>query len=233
MTKVDRTEDVRRNKAKNLRYKKAAVSGLTLWEIREKLGEITEACDEVVYWMDSDDQTLVDALDGDDEDAERFKADFAVLSADADRMNDDLYSVWEPERFDDILVVSGIGNQRGETLMGYDTYECDYYGIDPFLGGWAEKESTKRLERLTKKELLEQVAQTVSITFAFLGIQSRYQDLKAAMDILRAQNKEYLDSVKLLNELHAQLWNEWGHMDYKVERQMDAIIQRMPQEAFL
>lgn len=230
---MTKEEQARRDKAKNLRYKKAAVSGLTLFEIREKLSEIVEACDEVVYWMDSDDQTLVDALDGDDEDAERFKADFAVLSADADRMNDDLYSVWEPERFDDILVVSGIGNQRGEILMGYDTYECDYYGIDPFLGGWAEKESTKRLERLTKRELLEQMAQTVSITFAFLGIQSRYQDLKAAIDILRAQNKEYLDSVKLLSELHAKLWNEWGYMDYKVERQIDAIIQRMPQEAFL
>ena len=226
-------EQTRRDKAKNLRYKKAAVSGLTLFEIREKLSEIVEACDEIVYWMDSDDQTLVDALDGDYEDAERFKMDFAILSADTDKMNDDMREVWEPERFDDILVVSGIGNQRGETLMGYDTYECDYYGIDPFLGGWAEKESTKRLERLTKKELLEQMAQTVSITFAFLGIQSRYQDLKAAMDILRAQNKEYLDSVKLLNELHAQLWNEWGHTDHKVERQMDAIIQRMPQEAFL
>lgn len=230
MTKEEQT---RRDKAKNLRYKKAAVSGLTLFEIREKLSEIVEACDEVIYWMDSDDQTLVDALDGDYEDAERFKTDFAVLSADADRMNEDMYEVWEPERFDDILVVSGIGNQRGETLMGYDAYECDYYGIDPFLGGWAEKESTKRLERLTKKELLEQMAQTVSITFAFLGIQSRYQDLKASIDILRAQNKEYLDSVKMLNELHSKLWNEWGYMDYKIERQMDAIIQRMPQEAFL
>ena len=226
-------EQTRRDKAKNLRYKKAAVSGLTLFEIREKLSEIVEACDEIVYWMDSDDQTLVDALDGDYEDAERFKMDFAILSADADKMNDDMREVWEPERFDDILVVSGIGNQRGETLMGYDTYECDYYGIDPFLGGWAEKESTKRLERLTKKELLEQMAQTVSITFAFLGIQSRYQDLKASIDILRAQNKEYLDSVKMLNELHSKLWNEWGYMDCKIERQMDAIIQRMPQEAFL
>lgn len=233
MTKVDRTEDVRRNKAKNLRYKKAAVSGLTLWEIREKLGEITEACDEVVYWMDSDDQTLVDALDGDYEDADRFKMDFAILSADADRMDDDMRNILEPERFDDILVVSGIGEQRGECLMGYDEFEGDYFGIENWMRGWAEKESVKRLKRLTKDGLLEQMAQTISITFAFLGIQSRYQDLKAAMDILRAQNKEYLDSVKLLNELHAQLWNEWGHMDYKVERQMDAIIQRMPQEAFL
>ena len=231
---MDKEMEARREKAKNLRYKKAAVSGLTLWEIREKLGEITEACDEVVYWMDSDDQTLIDALDGDLDDVDRFKADFAVLSADADRMNDDLYNVYVRETpFDDILVTSGIDQQRGMSLLGYDELEGDYFGIENWMRDWAEKESVKRLKRLTKEQLLEAMAQTVAITFAFLGIQSRYQDLKAAIDILRAQNKEYLDSVKLLNELHAQLWNEYGHMDYKVERQMDAIIQRMPQEAFL
>ena len=231
---MDKEMEARREKAKNLRYKKAAVSGLTLWEIREKLGEITEACDEVVYWMDSDDQTLIDALDGDLDDVDRFKADFAVLSADADRMNDDLYNVYVRETpFDDILVTSGIDQQRGMSLLGYDELEGDYFGIENWMRDWAEKESVKRLKRLTKEQLLEAMAQTVAITFAFLGIQSRYQDLKAAIDILRAQNKEYLDSVKLLNELHAQLWDEWGHMDYKVERQMDAIIQRMPQEAFL
>lgn len=226
MTKEELT---RKNKAENLRYKKAAVSGLTLWEMREKLGEITEACDDVIYWMDSDDETLVDALDGDEEDAERFKADFAVLSAEADQMQNDMYDIWEPERFDDILVVSGIGEQRGGGLMGYDTFQGDYFGIDPFMHQWAEKESTKRLERLTKRELLEQMAQTVSITFAFLGIQSRYQDLKAAIDILRAQNKEYLDSVKRINELYDTI--DW--VSYKVDREWDSIIQRMPQEAFL
>ena len=230
---MTKEEQARRDKAKNLRYKKAAVSGLTLFEIREKLSEIVEACDEVVYWMDSDDQTLVDALDGDYEDADRFKMDFAILSADADRMSEDMDEIWEPERFDDVLVVSGIGEQRGESLMGYDEFEGDYFGIENWMRGWAEKESVKRLKRLTKDGLLEQMAQTVSITFAFLGIQSRYQDLKASIDILRAQNKEYLDSVKMLNELHSKLWKEWGTMDYNVEHQMDAIIQRMPQEAFL
>ncbi len=232
---MTKTEEARRNKAKGLRYKKAAVSGLTLWEIRDKLSEIVEACNEVVYWMDSDEDTLVDALDGDYEDADRFKVDFAVLSAEADRMNEDIYeNVYVTEgHFNDILVASGLGRQREMNLMGYDTFEGDYFGIDPFECGWAESESIKRLERLTKREMIEAMAQTVTIAFAFIGIQSRYQDLKAAMDILRAQNKEYLDSVKQLNELYTKLWNEWGHTDYKIECQMDAIIQRMPQEAFL
>ena len=223
---------VRKNKASNLRYKQAAVSGLTISEIENSLSEIIEACDEVVYWMDSDDQTLVDALDGDDDEVSRFKADFAILSAEADRMYEDMQCVWEPERFDDILVVSGIAG-RGAKLVGWDIYEGDYFGLDPFQSGWAEQESTKRLERLTKKELLRQMAQTVSIAFAFLGIQSRYRDLQASIDILRAQNKEYLDSVREINELHGKLLDEWGNMNEKISRKMDAIIQRMPQEAFL
>ena len=227
-------EKVRREQAKNMRYKKAAVSGLTLWEIRNSLDEIVEACDEVVYWMDSDDQTLIDALDGDLDDVDRFKVDFAVLSADADRMNDDLYNVYVRETpFDDILVTSGIDQQRGMSLLGYDEFEGDYFGIENWMRDWAEKESVKRLKRLTKEQLLEAMAQTVAITFAFLGIQSRYQDLKAAIDILRAQNKEYLDSVKALNELYEKLWKDSGWMDHKAEEQIDKIIERMPKEAFL
>lgn len=224
---------VRKDKASALRYKKAAVSGLTLQEIQNSLEEIVGACDEVVYWMDGDDQTLVDALDGNYDDVGRFRTDFAMLSAEADRMYSDVNEVWEPERFDDILVVSGLGEQRDGMLIGYDTYEGDYFGIDPFQYGWAEKESTKRLERLTKRELLEQMAQTVSIAFAFIGIQSRYQDLKASIDILRAQNKEYLDGVRQLNELYGNLWDEFGYVNREIDSQIDAVIQRMPQEAFL
>ena len=230
---MTREEVVRRDKAKKLRYKKAMVNGLSFWQIQNSLEEMGTECDEVAYWDGSDMETLVDALDGDYDDAQKFQFDFAQLSGDIERMYEDMCGINEPERFDDILVVSGIGKMRGYEVLGYDSVEEDYFGIDAWMRGWAEDESVKRLKRLTKDSLLEQMAQTVSIVFAFLGIQSRYRDLKAAMDILRAQNKEYLDSVKLLNELHAQLWNEWGHMDYKVERQMDAIIQRMPQEAFL
>ncbi len=232
--KLSREEMERRKKAESLRYKKAAVSGLTYFEIQTKLEEITEACDDVIYWIDSDEESLVDALEGNYEDAERFQLDFAMLQSDVQQMQMDMDQIEEPDSFNDILVVSGIGRQRGESLFGYDAYEGDYFGIDPFQYEWSELESTKRLMRLTKGKLLEQLAVTVSITYAFLGIQSRYQDLKAAMDLLRAKNKEYLDSVKALNALYDSIDFTDQYASYtKDGAQYESFLQMLPQEAYL
>lgn len=224
----------RAQKAKQLRYKKAMVNGLSYWQIRNSLEDMTEECDDVSYWTGGDLETLIDALDGDCEDAQQFQFDFAQLSSDMARMWEDLQEIDEPERFDDILVVSGIGNKPGYEVLGYDVVEEDYFGINPFQYEWAESESKKRLERLTKRQLMEQMAQTLCIVLSFSALQSRYQDLKAAMDILRAQNKEYLDGVKKLNELYDNI--PWDDRFVEYSKEMDilnAIIERLPQEAFL
>lgn len=235
MTKAERADEVRRNKAKERRYKKAAVIGLTLFEIQEELGQIVEECDEVTYWQDSDEETLVDALEGEYDEAERFRTDFAVLSADAERMNEDIWEIDEPERFDDILVASGLGTKPDTGLFGYDSYEGDYYGLMPYSFHWAEEESVKRLMNLTKKELIEQMAKSVSIAFSYLGIRTRYADLKASMDLLRAQNKEYLDSVKEINKIYDTIdWNyTWSNRSMQAKEKIDQIAEKLPQEAFL
>lgn len=234
MTKAERADAVRRHKAKERRYKKAAVVGLTLWEIQEELERISCECDEVTYWQDTDEETLVDALDGDYDEAERFRTDFAVLSADTDRMREDIWGIEEPEHFDDILVASGLGRQPETGLFGYDSYEGDYFGLQPFTFGWAEKESVKRLMNLTKKDLIAQMAQSVAIAFAYIGICTRYGDLKASMDILRAQNKEYLDSVKEINTIYDQIdWTRYRPDWSEAAQKIDRIAERLPQEAFL
>lgn len=226
--------EARRKRAENLRYKKAMVVGLSFWQLMNSLEEMSEVCEECSYWSGSDLDTLVDALDGDLDDAQRFQFDFAQLSSDIDRMRQDMNEIKEPERFDDIMVASGIGDKPGYGMLGYDVVEEDYFGIDPFLHGWAEKESVKRLERLTKKQLIEQMAQVICITFAYQGILQRYQDLKTAMDILRGHNKEYLDGVKAINELYeSQDWSDRWAGYSKEANQIDEIAMRLPQEAFL
>lgn len=228
------TEEARRKKAEALRYKKAMLNGLTYWQIMNSIEEMGEDCEYVAYWSGSDLETLVDALDGDYDDAQGFQFDFAQLSADIERMLDDLRDVSEPERFDDIMVTSGIGQMPGYEILGYDIVEEDYFGIDAWMQGWAEKESVKRLKRLTKDELLQQMAQTVCIVFAYQGIQSRYQDLKAAIDILKAQNKEYLDGVKAINEIYDGIdWDGYVSPYCEGFRRIDGIAERMPQEAWL
>lgn len=223
-------EEIRREKAKNLRYKKPAVNGLTLFQIEEDLNEMQEACDEVVYFVESDMDSLIEALDGDCEEANQFRFNFSDLSAEVDQMSEDLRENWQPERFDDIMVACGAAETGGDDnfLMGYDNYEGDYFGINPFHYEWAKSESVKRLKRLTKDELLENVAQTLKIVFAYIQLKSRYQDLKAAMDILRAVNREYLEAVKRLDELHESI-----DKDSKANREFDSILEKLPQEAWL
>ena len=72
-------EDTRREKAKKLRYKKPIVKDINLWQIREDLEEMAEACDEVRYYWETDDDTLLNALDGDEDEAYEFKMALADL----------------------------------------------------------------------------------------------------------------------------------------------------------
>lgn len=53
-------------KAKNLRYKKAIVSQLNFEEITSQLYDISSVCEEYQYYFSGDDDTLLNALDGND-----------------------------------------------------------------------------------------------------------------------------------------------------------------------
>lgn len=69
-----------KDKARNLRYKKAALARLNIDTIQEELSEISENCDNVRYFIEDDEETLLDALDGDEEEEYEFKKMFFDLS---------------------------------------------------------------------------------------------------------------------------------------------------------
>ena len=130
----------KRKKAKALRYRKAIVKDINLDRIKEELWEIQEACDDVRYYFD--DETLLNALDGDEDETHEFKMMFADLCAETEQMWHDLHEEYIPEYFDDFFVTVS----EGETLLGFDAFEGDYFG----LGGTTEedlarKESRKRI----------------------------------------------------------------------------------------
>ena len=62
-------EETKRIKAMNLRYKKPIAKGLNLDDIKNSLWDISEACGDVQYYIDCDDETLLNALDVDEDDA--------------------------------------------------------------------------------------------------------------------------------------------------------------------
>ena len=84
-----------------------------------------KACDTIHWWTDQDDETLLNALDGDDEDVWEFKMAFAHLEARAYELFETIYELCRYEDdfgqvYDDCTVAL-IGN-RYQTI-GYDSFE--------------------------------------------------------------------------------------------------------------
>lgn len=145
-------QETKRTKARNLRYKKAIVADVNLDKIREDLYDIMEACDEVRYFFESDDDTLLNALDGNEDEEWEFKMMFCDLSAECEQMQTDLEWEYIQKHFDDFFCAVS----TSEKLIGWDQFEGDYFGLgSSYEEDWGRKEAQKRMQRLTKEELME------------------------------------------------------------------------------
>ena len=84
------------NRTRNLRYKRPALASMGWQSIWEELDAIQEACSDIHWFADQDDETLLNALDGNDEDVWEFKLAFASLEAQADQLADALREQFSP-----------------------------------------------------------------------------------------------------------------------------------------
>lgn len=226
-------EETKRIKARNLRYKKPIVKNINLFAIKQSLDDIYEECCSVQWYFDSDDDALLNALDGNEDEEFEFKMMFADLCAECERMLSDLENCYVPMCFDDFFVAAG-ASEYGGGLLGWDSYEQDYFGIEA-TDSFAEQESRKRLERLKKSELVESAHACLKVLYAYLGIQNRYDNLKAAMDILKDENTGYLQAVKQIEECYEKANEETMGFKYdygKGVRELERLARNMPQEAW-
>lgn len=227
-------DETKRLKAMGLRYKKPIAKGLTLDGIWEALWEIMEACGDVQYYVEEDEETLINALDGDEDDAFEFKMMFSELSAECERMHEDLREAYIPEYFDLFFVAV---NKGGE-MLGYDMYEQDYFGLSSFGGELANEEAMKKMKRLTKDQLIETAQVCFRVYQSFIGLQYRYDCIKAALDILRDENTGYLQMVKQIEEAYAKADEETGGFRWTFRagpalKELECLIDNMPQEAWV
>lgn len=228
-------EETKRYKAEQLRYKKPIVQELNLDSIQQDLWDIQEECENIRWYTDSEDGTdsLVNALDGDEDEAFEFKMAFADLCAECDRMSEDLHEEWVPECFDIFFVAVGAG-EAGGGLLGWDSYEQDYFGISSY-SSFAEDEAKKKMKTMTKDNLIAAARQCFKVYHAYVGLRNRYDNLKAAIDILRDQNTGYLQAVKEIERLYeAVSKNEWSRRDWsKQSREWEQYTDALPQEAWI
>lgn len=228
-------EETKRNKAKQLRYKKPIVKNLNLDVVKEDLWDIQGECEEVRWYTDSEDGTdsLINALDGDDDEAYEFKMAFGDLCAECDQMRRDLEEEWVPECFDLFFVAIGAG-ESGGGLLGWDSWEQDYFGLS-CTNSFAEDEAKKKLKQMKKDELIAAVRQCFKVYLSYIGLRNRYDSLKAAIDILRDKNMGIIQVVKEIEKLYEAVsvdrWtrDEWSKESRDWKRYTDAL----PPEAWI
>ena len=231
---VDATQ-TKINKAKQLRYKKPIVKNLNLDSITQDLWDIQEACEDVHWYTDSEDgeDTLVNALSGDEDEAYEFKMAFADLCAECERLFEDIKEEWIPECFDIFFVSAGAGETYGG-LLGFDEWEQDYYGID-CASSFAEDEAKKKMKQMTKDELIAATRQCFKVYSAYIGLRNRYDSLKAGIDILRDQNTGHLQVVKEIEKLYEAAAEQQGRFaEYSKEwKEFERYTNSLPQEAWI
>lgn len=228
-------EETKRHKAIQLRYKKPIVRDLNLDFIQQDLWDIQAECEDVRWYTDSEDgeDSLLNALNGDEDEACEFRMAFTDLCAECDRMSEDLQEEWVPECFDLFFVAAGAGNGYGE-LLGWDSYEGDYLGIS-CDSSFAEDEARKKLKQMTKDQLIAAARQCFKVYHAYIGLRNRYDSLKAAIDILRDQNTGYLQAVKEIERLYGEVVkDEWRRKDWSKEsKEWKRYTDALPPEAWI
>lgn len=138
-----------------------------------------------------------------------------------------------PECFDIFFVVIGAGSGWGG-LLGWDSFEQDYFGID--CGEcFAEDEAKKKLKKMTKDDMIAAARQCFKIFHAYIGLKNRYDSLKAAIDILRDQNTGYIQTVKEIERLYAEMDKDiWSRSRYSKEyREWERYTDALPQEVWI
>lgn len=229
---MNHSSTTKAERSRNLRYKRPALESMSYSDVCDEVNEICEKCSDIHWWTDTDEDTLLNALDGDEEDAWEFRMAFSALEAKSDRLQNELYDYGMPDEqtFDDYTVAL-IGNRY--RAVGYDDYEEDYFSLTAYEENLAETEAGKRLMRLTKKDMISTIGQCFGILMAYYDIRQQYDYLQATFDILRDQNTSLLDTIKEIDKLYASADAEGWNGFSEIEKRFDKLLDTLPDDIWI
>jgi len=195
-----------------------------------ELYDISEACSDVHWFVDNDEETILNALDGDEEAEWEFKMAFADLEGKAEELMNAV-GEWDIREEYDTCTVALIGNRY--RTVGYDGMEEDYFALTGYQEELAYTEAGKKLMRRTKAEMLSIIGQSLGTLVAFLDLRQRYDYLKATMDILRDENTSLLQTIKEINAAYnAAAADGFYGWDDSVKK-FDRLLNSLPARAWL
>lgn len=228
--------NIKANRTRNLRYKRPALASLGYDALRTELWDIREACADIHWFTDQDDETLLNALDGDEDEAWEFKMAFSDLEAKADRLEEIMgdYRGWNGEGMERLYndcTVALIGN-RYRTL-GFDFLEEDYFALTRYEEGLAQTEAGKRLMRMTKAEMISRIGQCFGTLLAFLDLRQQYDYLKATFDILRDENTSMLKQIKEIEAAYTAADDDGWYYGSEKVKHFECLLECLPDRAWV
>ena len=229
------TRGNKEERSRAMRYKRSALASLGAEFLIQELDEIAEACDGIKYYVEQNenDETLLNALNGDEEAEWEFKVAFSDLSAKCEELQTALWG----QQFEDFYrdfddcTVALIGN-RYRTL-GFDVEEEDYFALTSYEEKLACAEAGKRLMRLTKAEMISRIGWCFGITMAFLDLRQKCDYLKATFDLLRDENTSLLDTIKEIEAAYDAAEADDFHPWKGSVKKYDRLLESLPQRAWL
>lgn len=222
-------------RSRALRYKRPALASMGFDTIQRELDDIEEACSNIHWFIEQDDDTLINALDGDEEQAWEFKIAFADLEGKVNQLREAMQDNWMQSEhyyqvFDDCTVAL-IGNRY--STVGWDREEEDYYSLTKYEQELAQTEAGKRLMRLTKAEMISTIGQCLGTLIAFLDLRQQYDYLKATMDILRDENTSLLQTIKEIDTAYEAVAADGFYGWYDSVKKYDRLLDSLPARAWL
>lgn len=232
MRKLSKAEQCR-----NLMYKRSMIADINYNTIHDNLYEMQEVCSDIHYAFD-DDETLVNAFDGNEDEAYEFKFSFSDLDYEIEKLINDFDEMYghrdEPEREFDDMTVSLIGEWF--RLFGFDAYRGDFFEFDyVYEKENAIEESEKRIMRKTKKQILDDIGLTMSFVLRYFDLKTRYDYLKATIDIFRDENMAVLKLVRSIDEKYNELFNKADgklvtYTNEKALRAFESMVSELPKK---
>ena len=198
-------------------WKKSMLQSLNLSSIMNYLYEISENGD--MYGYDG----------GDDGYYQEYKELFDDLAGGAssliDALNEyDAHNGGSTKDIWDEMTVALLGETQ--RVLGFDAVEQDYFGMIDCQENLAVEEAEKKLERLTKHDLIQYFRKVLVILVSFL-------DIKAAHDCLTSIVQELDEKGALLEQKNEKINQIYGDLTGKNGEQFDSLVANLPQRMWV
>ena len=231
MTHDDIEFERRKEKARKQRYKRPALSMINYDDIVAELDEIRDASSDITFLLDTDENSVLDAFNGDEDEVFEFRMALEDLCSKAWQLRDHIAEIDDgfgdvdarARLFNDCLV--GLIGDRYK-IIGFDTIEEDYYSLTRYEEGLAQTEAGKRLCRMTKAELLSTIGQCLGIALAYIDLKNDYDNLRTSFDILRDNNAGIVAATAELLSLYDVIAS--GSNDMEKNTRFDNLCLTLP-----